>query len=299
MHRLVSPVWTLFGGQQVLNDDGLNSGCPTSQRWTGMTIFQISGATRKELGMSACSPPRQVAREQKTKNVKMIKKEKDKHGVSERTLDLQQRELFQAAKVKELTSFFFQTTRDADPAHTLSSRMLLKWVKNPDGTPRAKARLIVKGYSDIDALEGRVQTDSPTTSRLSKSLLLSVSALCKWNGWTADVATAFLQGLPQERQLWVKLPSDALAILGADSECRMHGQLDAPRRWFLEATRRLKQLGLRQHCMDPCLFMLYETDFPDEPATSSDLVVGTDRLCGSVGDLPEARGSSERGFQFP
>ena len=198
------------GGQQVLNDDGLRNGCPTAQRWTGMTIFQISGANRKELGMGAYSPPRQVAKEQK---------EKDKRGVSERTLDLQQREL-QAAKVKELTSFFqngvweFQTTRDADPARTLSSRMLLKWAKNPDGTPRAKARLIVRGYSDIDALEGRA-----TTSRLSRSLLLSVSALCKWNGWTADVATAFLQGLPQERQLWVKLPSDALAILGADSEC--------------------------------------------------------------------------------
>ena len=57
---------------------------------------------------------------------------------------------------------------------------------------------------------------------------------------------------------------------------------DAPRRWFLEATRRLKQLGLRQHCLDPCLFMLYETDFPEEPATSADLVVGSDRLCGLI-----------------
>ena len=102
------------------------------------------------------------------------------------------------------------------------------------------------------------------------------------------MATAFLQGLPQERQLWVKLPADALHILGADSECRMllkkpcYGQLDAPRRWFLEATRRLKQLGLRQHCLDPCLFMLYETDFPEEPATTDGLVVGSDRLCGLI-----------------
>ena len=282
------------GGQQVLNDDGLNNGCPIATRWTGITIFQIKGATRKELGMTAHCNPRQVAKEQKVKNIRSFKKDKDKNSVSERTLDLQQRELFQAAKVKELKSFFengvweFQSTREADPARTLSSRMLLKWAKNPDGTPRAKARLIVRGYSDIDALEGRVQTDSPTTSRLSRSLLLSISALCKWNGWTADVATAFLQGLPQERQLWVKLPADALNILGADSECRMllkkpcYGQLDAPRRWFLEATRRLKQLGLRQHCLDPCLFMLYETDFPDEPATSADLVVGPDRLCGLI-----------------
>ena len=61
-----------------------------------------------------------------------------------------------------------------------------------------------------------------------------------------------------------------------------YGQLDAPRRWFLEATRRLKQLRLRQHCMDPCLFMLYESDFPDEPAAPADSVVGADRLCGLI-----------------
>ena len=281
------------GGQRILNDDGLSNGCPTQSRWTGITVFQVKGSTRKELGMAAYSNPRQVTKDQKVKNIRNIKKDKDKNGVSERHLDLQQRELFQAAKVKELKSFFengvweFQTTREADPARTLSSRMLLKWAKNPDGTPRAKARLIVRGYSDIDALEGRVQTDSPTTSRLSRSLLLSISALCRWNGWTADVATAFLQGLPQERQLWVRLPNDALTILGASSECRMllkkpcYGQLDAPR-WFLEATRRLKQLGLRQHCMDPCLFMLYESDFPEEPATSKDMVVGEDRFCGLI-----------------
>ena len=68
--------------------------------------------------------------------------------------------------------------------------------------------------------------------------------------------------------------------------------LDAPRRWFLEATRTLKQLGLRQHCLGPYLFMLYETDFLEEQATSTDLVVGSDRLCGliciHVDDLPSS-----------
>ena len=32
-----------------------------------------------------------------------------------------------------------------------------------------------------------------------------------------------------------------------------YGQIDAPRRWFLEATH----AGWRQHVLDPCLFMLY------------------------------------------
>ena len=40
-----------------------------------------------------------------------------------------------------------------------------------------------------------------------------------------------------------------------------YGQLDAPRRWFLEACRRLRGLGLRQHVLDPCTFLIFEKDF--------------------------------------
>lgn len=117
--------------------------------------------------------------------------------------------------------------------------LLSKWAKNFDGTPGAMAPLVVTGYCDIDAREGRVQTDARNTSRFTRSFLLSASALCNWNGWPADVATAFLQGLPHERHLWVKLPADALAIRGAGSECMLLmkslcDQVDAARRWFPE-----------------------------------------------------------------
>ena len=119
-------------------------------------------------------------------------------------MTLHEKELFMQAKVKELKSFFengvweFSTAAEADPSRTLSSRLLLKWSKNPDGSPRAKARLIVRGYADRDALEGKIDTAAPTTSRLSRSMLLSMMATMRWNCWTADVSTAFLQGLPQE-----------------------------------------------------------------------------------------------------
>ena len=78
------------------------------------------------------------------------------------------------------------------------------------------------------------------------------------------MSTAFLQGLPQERQLWLRLPAEALRILGAPPETRMYlkkpvyGQLDAPRRWYLEALRRLESLGWKRHQLDPCLFMLFD-----------------------------------------
>ena len=131
--------------------------------------------------------------------------------------------------------------------------MLLKWAKNPDGTPRAKARLVVRGYNDADALAGNLDTQSPTASRLARNLLLSISAMLRWSGWSADVATAFLQGIPQKRQLWLRFPNDCLHILGCGPETRMalikpvYGQLDAPRRWWQEATRRLTQEGWTPH----------------------------------------------------
>lgn len=122
-------------------------------------------------------------------------------------------------------------------------------------------------------LQGTLETSSPTITRLSRNVLLSLS-------------TAFLQGLPQERKLWVKLRADALMLLGADPDTTMllrkpcYGQPDAPRRWFLEAVRRLRELGLRQHLMDPCTCLVYSQDFEakfgkgiaERPLDSSGLV---------------------------
>ena len=62
----------------------------------------------------------------------MIKRDQNKNDISERNLSLQDKILFHQAKVKELKSFFengvwsFQTTREAVPDRTFTSRILLK-----------------------------------------------------------------------------------------------------------------------------------------------------------------------------
>ena len=200
-------------------------------------------------------------------------RKQDKKAVSERELSVHERDLFQAATCKELQSFYehdvwtFDTTAKTTPEHTLTARLLLTWSKNPDGSPRAKCRLIVRGYNDVDALQGNLDTTSPTTSRLSRNFLLSLTSTLQWQLWTSDISTAFLQGLPQERKLWIKLPSECLQLLGCGPETRMLlkkpciCQLDAPRKWYLEACRRLRGLGLRQHLLDPCCFLVFEKDF--------------------------------------
>ena len=121
-----------------------------------------------------------------------------------------ERAQFKAAKVKDCrvsltTEFVRETTREAEPSRTLSSRMLLNGSKNPDGSPRAKARLIVRGFQDPNAWEGTVPTSSPTTTRLSRSMTQPGVDYMSWPIWTSDIATAaFLQGKPQGRKLWVQ-----------------------------------------------------------------------------------------------
>ena len=269
---------------------------PSSQPWTGCTIFQICGDTRKEMGFHAyaVSSAKQVGKKEKVQAQRKMRKDQNKNDINERNLSLSDRLLFEQAKMKELKSFFdcgvwsFQTTKEADPERTLTSRILLKWSKNADGTPRAKARFVVRGYMDADALAGQLDTASPASTRLGRSCLLSISACLGWCGWSADVSTAFLQGMPQERKLWVKLPADAIRLLGGDAETRMflhkpvYGQLDAPKRWYMEATRRLGTLKWHQHPMDPCLWLLYQPSaVPDAPELCGLLCLHVDDMLGS------------------
>ena len=114
----------------------------------------------------------------------------------------------------------------------------------------------------------------------------------KWNMWTADVSAAFLQGRGQDRKLWVKLPSEALSLLGADEDTRMlllkpcYGQIDAPRGWYLEAVERLTKMGLRQHALDPCAFLVYELDDPNydanDPVHETVSSFGDHRMVGTI-----------------
>ena len=291
------------GKGKLYTDDGLDSSAPpeVTTPWIGANIFQINGETRKELVMysdshQAFMNAKQQGKEQKAAKIKKFKKGKD--DINERHLGPQERALFKEAKIKELKNFFdhhawiFQTMKEANPARILSSRILLKWSRNPNGTPRAKARLIVRGFANPGALAGRIETSNPTTTRLSRSMALSLAATMGWSTWTADVSTAFLQGREQDRKLWVKLPAKTLALLGGDENTRMlllkpyYGQIDAPRGWFLEAVDRLKRGGLKQHALDPCAFLVYELDDEnynsDDPVHSEVNALGDRRLVGMV-----------------
>ena len=139
------------GSVNILNDDGTQQKSNRHAR-TGLSIFQINGAARRELCMYSNQSAKKLGREARTNMVRQ--QTKGRKTVTEKTLTADEKALFQEAKCKELRSFFehevwtFDAASNADSARTLTARMLLTWSKHPDGSPRAKARLIVRGYSD-------------------------------------------------------------------------------------------------------------------------------------------------------
>ena len=108
----VTVVHQVNGKSRLHTDAGIDSSPPpeVSTSWTGATIFQINGSTRKEMAMYSgqgrqhYTSAKQQGKEQKLARQKKFKK--DKNGVNERLLGPHERAMLKEAKVKELNSFF-------------------------------------------------------------------------------------------------------------------------------------------------------------------------------------------------
>ena len=240
--------------------------------WTGWTRFKISACHRKEA---------QQAFYTASDGHNNLAQKKKAAGINERHLSLIDKLAFVKAKQKELQSFFDNQVWQFDdgtkvPAdRILGAHFILKWSANEDGTPRAKARLIVQGFRDPDALAGRLKTNSPTLTRMARSYILTVAKMLSFQLFSSDISTDFLQGKPQssDRVLWIRLPKDAKMMLGmAADDSRvmrldksMYGLVDAPRAWYVEATSRILSIpNIQQHPLDACLFMIYDYDQPSQ-----------------------------------
>ena len=138
------------GRSQLHTDDGTVTSPPdgTKGAWTGTTIFQLSGTARREMAMYTSTPmartsARQVAKEQKKSNLKKFKKDNLKVElmrdflVHMSALSSRRRKSRSSSPSSTMESGLFRRPRKLmKPV----SRILLKWSKNEDGTPRAKTR---------------------------------------------------------------------------------------------------------------------------------------------------------------
>ena len=258
-----------------------------NEAWTGKTLYPLTSTGAEQYGLhyigdltnklNRCRTLRgrghiwqavgAGAGAPKKKNVK------ESADLNERHMSLEDRLSFLEGKKAELSSIFENgvweiemNPETVDHSRVMKARFVLKWAADGKGGLKAKARLVLQGFSDPNLLQGALDTSSPTLSRTSRQVLLAISQINHWQRWTADVSTAFLQGDPQERVLWAKIPRDACNLIGVAPGTLMklikpiYGQADAPRQWFMVARRRLESLGFRAHPLDQCLYTYYDSN---------------------------------------
>ena len=144
--------------------------------------------------------------------------------------------------------------------------MAMRWVhtwrvSEDTGESKAKARLVVKGFTDPDLTE--IRTESPTLSRLSRQLILQISASRGFRLRKGDVKTADLSGDREEakRDVYAEPPQELRDKLQVTREqvlkleTAVYGLRNAPRAWWKRVVRVLTDIGWIQHQLDQCTFM--------------------------------------------
>ena len=130
----------------------------------------------------------------------------------------------------------------------------VRWVLTPkiiEGEMRMKARLVARGFEETTEF----RTDSPTCLRESIRIVIAFIVSMKWKLHSVDYKTAFLQGNPIEREVFLRPPAefrtkDKLWKL----KKTVYGLADAPRVWFLRLKEELEKLGAKVSSFDKGIF---------------------------------------------
>ncbi|CAE7708420.1 RE2, partial [Symbiodinium microadriaticum] len=131
---------------------------------------------------------------------------------------------------------------------------------------KAKARIVILGYSDPNLLEAT--TVSPAMTRLSRQLLLNMAAVKKWDILCGDVKSAFLQAKsPQADRCIFAAPvpelSKALNLREGQAVQLLrsvYGLVSAPREWYEDVHKTLGTLGAERLATDNCVWRVRDSN---------------------------------------
>ena len=116
-----------------------------------------------------------------------------------------------------------------------------------------KARLVARGFEEYSQ---DIQKDSPTCAHESFRLIISVLAQNKWKLNSMDIKTAFLQGQPIDRDVYIKPPVEARVCSNKVwklDKC-VYGLSDASLNWYCRVKSLLLELGASVSKVDPAVF---------------------------------------------
>ena len=132
-----------------------------------------------------------------------------------------------------------------------------------------KARLTARGDQDPELLSlvRNTQTSAPTVSTNGKVVTLPVIASFGADVELGDVTGAFLESAELSRQggkLFLRQPFAGLPGLHPQQllEIRspLYGLNYSPKKWFLEVSNLLRNIGWKSSALDECVFVFFVPD---------------------------------------
>ena len=118
-----------------------------------------------------------------------------------------------------------------------------------------KARFVVRGFQE----KVHIQSDSPTGSKECMRIVLMIAATKNWVLNSLDVTSAFLQGQPINRVVYLKPPLEAgvSGVLWRLKKC-LYGLNDASRMWYFAVYEKLISLNCLRLSIDYALFIWFD-----------------------------------------
>ena len=164
---------------------------------------------------------------------------------------------FDQAKKDELQKWIDMDTYD-EVCDTGQNRITTRWVcteKNKANNIVLKARLVVRGFEENT---NELRKDSPTCQKESLRCLLTVISAKRWKLRSIDIKSAYLQGVPINRERYILPPKEAQTEkLWLLKKCP-YGLADAGRHWYMRVREELKKLQGQQMALDQSVFVWHE-----------------------------------------
>ena len=116
---------------------------------------------------------------------------------------------------------------------------------------------VIQGFHE----HSEIQADSPTDSKESLRLLLSVISSNQLSLYSVDIHGEFLQGNNTDRAVFIEPPPEANCknTLWKLEKC-VYGLSDAERSWYFSEAKKLDTLNWFRSTADYDIFICYEND---------------------------------------
>ena len=195
------------------------------------------------------------------------------------TLSAEQKREVVAAKDKELNTFVKYSVVEAASRQGISPSALMKmrWVVTFKDDGSLKARLVVHGFTDRKL--GKTPTSSPTASRRSRQIFLTLAAPPGFPTHKGDVKCPFLnedldeqhaddndddncktESAPTLSDTFCQpVPELSRKLQLEHHQCvrllkAVYGLVSAPRRWYHRVATDLRNMRGEESLMEPCLW---------------------------------------------